>query len=161
MSGVNERIFVYLRVRADEQVLAKSKVRELRALGNLLADFLVEGSLGAMDHPPPPGASVAVEYVDAATDQPLVRFHADPETREFVVSGLIPAVYRDRMLGRGPAGVSVDRGQFERRAQGRLGDEGARELADRVFEKREVDLLGLIAKAIDAEGRFSVRVPMS
>lgn len=155
----DERIFVYLRLRAGGEILAKSKVRELKALGKMLADFAAESVIGASPRPDVSPSEIAFEYVDASNEQPLVCFRADVAARELVVNGCIPRAYRKRMLDSGPDGPTISRAAFEERARQRVGEAAAHELAERAFEK-QIDLLGLIEKAIDAEGSFSVRVPM-
>lgn len=153
-----ERIFVYLRVREGEAVVSRSKVRELRALGGLLAELMADSVLGAVPREVEPG-EVRVEYVDASTDEPLVGFEADRERGELLVSGRIPERYRARMLGRSDDGAAITREELERRLAARLGEGTARELADDAF-RSNVDLLAMIERAIDESGKFVVRVPM-
>lgn len=154
----SERILVYLRIRAGREVVSRSKVRELRALGGLLADFMADAANGMSTKGLDAEGGVAIEYVDARDDRALVAFEADPAKGELVVSGQIPAAYRARMLGRGPDGASVSRADLERRLGERTGAEEAQRIADGLFESK-LDLLSLIERAIDAEGRFVVRVP--
>jgi len=155
----DDRIFVYLRVRSGERVLSRSKVRELRALGGLLAEFMADSVIAGAPQDLEPGAEVRVEYVDASNGEPLVGFEADRDRGELVVSGRIPDRYRARMLGQGADGTSISREEFERRAGAKLGEEAAHELADEAFRSK-VDLMALIERAIDATGMFVVRLPM-
>ncbi len=154
----SERIFVYLRVKTGDEVVSRSKVRELRALGALLAELMADTAAGAVPGILDPDAEIRVEYVDASTDEALVGFSADREREELVVSGKIPPRYRSRMLGPN-AEPGITREELERRAAAKLGEEAARELADGVF-RSELDLMGLIERAIDGDGKFLVRVPM-
>src|SRR5207249_3566474 len=116
------------------------KVRELRALGGLLAEFMADSVIGAVPRDVEPGAEVRVEYVDASNDEPLVGFEADRARAELVVSGCIPERYRARMLGRNADGAAISREDFERRVGAKLGDGAAREFADQAF-RSNVDLM--------------------
>lgn len=157
---MDDRVFIYVRLRLGEHVLARTKIRELAGLGSLLADFLrstmSEGvDLSKVDAPPDEGP--VMEYVDAGTEAVLIAFRVDLARREQVVAGQIPAAYRRRMLDPQVSSFSSDR--FVERAAPGLTPEKKEELAHWLVRGR-FDLLGRIRDAMDADGRFEVHLPL-
>jgi hypothetical protein len=154
-----ERVFIFIRLRIGERVLARTKIRELGGLGTLLADFLRTSVADGIDIRPgelPPGAAPVMEYVDANTDRALIAFRVDTERQEQVIEGQIPAAYRRRMLDPEVSSFSSDR--FVERAAPGLPSEQKERLAE--FVRSRVDLLGRIKEAMDGDGRFEVHVPL-
>jgi hypothetical protein len=155
----DDRIFIYLRLQAGEQVLKRSKIREFAGLGTLLADFRRE-LVGSGDPLPGLRAGVlpALEYVDADSDEVLISFQVDPGAGEQVISGRIPAAYRPRMLDPQHATFSTDR--FVARAAPEL-DEAQRQDYARRLARSGQDVMTRIREAIDAEGHFELHLPLA
>lgn len=125
-----ERVFIYVRLRLGEHVLARSKIREFGALGGLLADFLRTLGTDGVDLDGvevEPGALPIMEYAEAGSDRTLIAFKVDPERQEQVVEGCIPRPYRRRMLDPKASSFSSDR--FVERAAPDLPQERKDELA--------------------------------
>ena len=155
---MDEKIFLYLRLRIGDAVLGKSKIREFAALGRLLADFLRATLQGGLKLPEgvAPGVPV-LDYVDANTEQVLIGFQVDPQERTQVVAGCIPPSHQRRMLD--PERTSFPISQFTSRAGQDLPPEERAKLEERVTRSR-LDLLNRIREALDEEGRFEIRVPL-
>lgn len=161
MNDTEERVFIYVRLRLGDRVLARTKIREFGGLGTLLADFLrvLSGDgldLEGVEHRP--GVLPIMEYVDAGTDATLIAFRLDTERQEQVIDGRIPPAYRRRMLD--PKASSFSSAGFVERAAPDLPVERKEELARRLVESR-FDLLARIREAMDAEGRFEVHLPLA
>lgn len=156
-----DRVFIYVRLRLGERVLARTKIREFGGLGTLLADFLRtlgdgEGfDLSGVE--PTPGAVPIMEYVDASSGDSLIAFRVDPGQQErVVVAGRIPPAYRRRMLDPKASSFSSDR--FVERAAPGLSQERKDELAKKLVESR-FDLLARIRESMDEAGNFEVQLP--
>lgn len=158
----SDRVFIFVRLRLGERVLARTKIREFGGLGTLLADFLrtLNGGdgLDLSDVELTPGAAPVMEYVDANSGDSLIAFRVDPGQGErVVVAGRIPCAYRRRMLDPKASSFSSDR--FVERAAPDLSQERKDELARRLVESR-FDLLARIREALDADGNFEVQLPI-
>lgn len=161
MNEVDERVFIYVRLRLGERVLARTKIREFGGLGTLLADFLrvlsADDGLDLDGVEQRPGVLPVMEYADAGNDATLIAFRLDAERQEQVIDGVIPPRYRRRMLD--PRASSFSSEGFVERAAPDLPPERKEELARFLGETR-LDLLTRIREAMDAEGRFEVHLPL-
>ena len=146
MDALEPRIFIYLQLSCEGEVLVKSKIREFRALGTLLADMMglvVKSGLQGREN-----LSEAVfEYIDANTKNVLLRLHSDDDG--LYVSGNIPEAYQERMLGEEHQ-QSVNMESFVERA-GRELDETEKQKLSRLATQRHYSLLEMIRKNIDGE----------
>lgn len=154
---MDEKVFLYLRLVLGDEVIAKSKIRELAGLGSLLAQFLhstlqggVELPEGGLERAP------ALEYVDANSGEILIRFRADPGAHVQVIEGRIPPSYQARMLD--PTTTQISLQGFSQTVGEDLPDQQRRELSERLA-RAQIDVLERIRAALDDEGRFEVRVP--
>jgi hypothetical protein len=89
------RIFLFLQLRIDDEILRRTKIRELRGLRSLLSDLLED----ILARPLPSGLplkDLVFEYIDANSRQVLVSMRAEAEGLK--VSGQIPKGYQPRML---------------------------------------------------------------
>lgn len=157
VGAVNEKVFIYLRLVLGSETIAQSKIRELAGLGSLLAQFLhrtleqgVELPESAADQVP------ALDYVDANTEEVLIRFRADPIRQVQVIEGRIPPPYQARMLDPSTSQVSLQ--SFAQRVAEDAPDQKRRELSERLA-RAQISVLDRIRDAMDDEGRFEVRVP--
>lgn len=158
----DERIFIYLRLRLGEHVLARTKIREFGGLHTLLADFLRAAITDGLDVSKVDlsrGGTPVMEYVDAAGDSVLMTFRVDLARQEHVVEGTIPARYRQRMLD--PAVSACSPQRFVERAMPDQPLERKEALASWVGRSATgLDLLARIRDVIDADGRFRVQLPL-
>jgi hypothetical protein len=155
---VDDKVFVYLQLRVGETVASRSKIREFAALGPLLPGFLqqavVDGTRVAAASAEP--GAPALEYVDANTDEVLIRFQLDGDRGQQVVEGCIPPAYQARMLDPEVSALSVAR--FTRAAEESLSPEEQAEVQERLQE--QPDLLEAIRLAMDPAGRFRLELPL-
>jgi hypothetical protein len=152
MEVVEPRIFIYLRLSCEGEVLVKSKIREFRALGSLLADMMglvVKKGIHGREK-----LSAAVfEYVDANTDKVLLRLRSD--NSGLVVSGHIPRDYQKRMLS--PENHhAIGMENFIQRA-GRELDEIEKQKLSHMATQQHHSLLEMIRKNIDGDD-FEFRI---
>jgi hypothetical protein len=158
----DERIFIYLRLRLGEHVLARTKIREFGGLQSLLADFLRAAITDGLDVSKVDlsrGVAPVMEYVDAAGDVVLMTFRVDLARQEHVVKGAIPARYRQRMLD--PAVSACSPQRFVERAAPDMPPQEKAALASWVGRSASgLDLLARIRDVIDADGRFEVHIPL-
>ncbi len=157
VDGVNEKVFIYLRLVLGSETIAQSKIRELAGLGSLLAQFLhrtleqgVELPESAADQVP------ALDYVDANTEEVLIRFRADATRQVQVIEGRIPPSYQERMLDPSTSQVSLQ--HFAQTVADDAPDQKRRELSERLA-RAQISVLDRIRDAMDDDGRFEVRVP--
>ena len=156
---MDDKVFIYLRLRLDEAVLARSKIREFAGLGSLLAQFLrqtVEDGVELPEGAPAQGVQV-LDYVDANTDRNLISFRVDPVAQVQVIEGCIPPLYQPRMLDPDASAFSWHR--FVDRAAPELTEE-RKEALSQHLSRSQNDLIERIRATIDDEGRFEVRVPL-
>lgn len=144
-----ERLFLYLRLRRGDELVARSKIREFAGLGALMADFLRSTPL------PPEGPLPVLEYVEAGNEEVLLSFAADPDGNGLRVRGRIPPEHRQRMLD--PAAASCSVFSFVDRAAPELTEEERERMAERIGAGP--DLLARIRAALDDEGRFELLLP--
>lgn len=158
VEDVDEKVFIYLRLVLGDEVLAKSKIRELAGLGSLLAQFLHSTLQHGVELPQDDAVDriPALDYVDANTEQVLIRFRIDPLEQVQVIEGCIPPAYQERMLDPATTQISLD--SFTRNLGEDISDQQQRELSERLA-RAQIDVLGRIRAALDDEGRFEVRVP--
>lgn len=151
-------MFIYLRLVLGTETLATSKIRELAGLGSLLAQFLHQTLEQGVELPPEADENQipALDYVDANTEEVLIRFRADPEARVQVIEGRIPLPYQARMLD--PATSQVSLQSFAQNVAKDIPDQKRRELSERLA-RAQIDVLDQIRENMDDEGRFEVRVP--
>jgi hypothetical protein len=155
---VDEKVFIYLRLVLGTETLATSKIRELAGLGSLLAQFLHRTLQQGVELPPEAGEDQvpALDYVDANTEEVLIRFRADPEAQVQVIEGRIPPPYQARMLD--PATSQISLQSFSRKVAEDVSDQKRRELSERLA-RAQINVLEQIRENMDDEGRFEVRVP--
>lgn len=160
LRDVDERVFIYVRLRIGKHVLARTKIREFAGLGSLLADFLRSTMSDGVDLSQieiTKDDSPVMEYVDAASEAVLIAFRVDLQRQEQVVAGKIPPHYRRRMLDPQVSSFSSDR--FVERAAPDLSPEKKEALAEWLVKSR-FDLLARIKDAMDDEGQFEVHLPL-
>lgn len=162
MSESVDKVFVYLRLMLGETELTRSKIREIAGLGTLLAQFLHRTLAEGVDPPPeadPADPQVpALDYVDANTEEVLIRCRVDPDEQVQVMEGRIPPPYQGRMLS--PAATQVSRRFSEAEEEGESsGDKERRALSVRLAES-QISHLGRIRESLDGEGRFRLAVPL-
>lgn len=152
--GLNaeDRVFLYLRMVADGQAIARTKVRELAGLPGALADLAGSMLRGEVDVPA--GALPRIEYVDNDTEQVLIAMYVDEGDQ--VIEGQIPARARKRMLDE-ETRIDVDR--FEERAARGL-DHAQRAQLDQSLSRQRHDIRTLIREHIRDDGSFYIRVPL-
>lgn len=155
---MDEKVFIYLRLVLGDEVIAKSKIRELAGLGSLLAQFMHATLQGGVELPPDAGLErrPALDYVDANSGEILIRFRADPGAQVQVIEGRIPPSYQARMLD--PSTTQISLQGFSQTVGEDLPDQARRELSERLA-RAQIDVLERIRGALDDEGRFEVRVP--
>ena len=150
-------MFIYLRLVLGTETLATSKIRELAGLGSLLAQFLHRTLEQGVELPDETEDQVpALDYVDANTEEVLIRFRADPEARVQVIEGRIPLPYQARMLDPTTSQVSLQ--SFSQKIAEDVSDQKRRELSERLA-RAQINVLEQIRANLDEEGRFEVRVP--
>lgn len=151
-------MFIYLRLVLGSETLAKSKIRELAGLGSLLAQFLHRTLEEGVELPPEAGEDQvpALDYVDANTEEVLIRFRADATQQVQVIEGRIPPPYQERMLDPSTSQVSLQ--SFTQKVADDVSDQKRRELSERLA-RAQISVLDRIRDAMDDEGRFEVRVP--
>ena len=162
MSDSVDKVFVYLRLVLGETELTRTKIREIAGLRTLLAQFLHRTLAEGVDPPPeadPADPQVpALDYVDANTDQVLIRCRVDPDEQMQVMEGQIPPSYQERMLS--PDATQVSRRFSEAEApEDSKGDQERRALSVRLAES-QISHLGRIRESLDEEGRFRLAVPL-
>lgn len=159
---MTEKVFIFLRLRLGEALLARSKIREFAGLGSLLAEFLKGTLTRGVELPasydPSLGEVPVLEYVDANTDEVLIGFRVDPRQNQQIIAGRIPPSYQPRMLDPDQTTTSINR--FAERAGEDLPPERRLELSSRLV-RSQIHLLERIRNVIDDEGNFEVRVPLS
>lgn len=156
---MEDKVFVYLRLRRGETEISRTKIREVAGLGSLLAEFFREAIQTGIHLSPAggPDATPVMEYVDANTERVLVRVGIDPARRVQVIEGCIPPSYQSRMLDPDAASYSVDR--LREKATEDLPPEERNEI-DQRLEGPQADLLAQIREAMDAEGNFRIQLPL-
>lgn len=159
---MDDKVFIYLRLRVGDHVLTRSKIRELAGLGSLLAQFLRKTLEQEVELPAEVAAAndqvvPTLDYVDANTEQNLISIRVDPEQREQVIEGCIPPGYQERMLD--PESTAFSLTRFVDGAASDMPPERREELTRRL-SRSQTNLLDRIRETIDAEGRFEVRVPL-
>jgi len=159
---MDDKVFIYLRLRVGDHVLTRSKIRELAGLGNLLAQFLRQTLEQEVELPEDVAAAhdnvvPTLDYVDANTEQNLISIRVDPVEREQVIEGCIPPVYQGRMLD--PESTAFSLTRFVDGAAADMPPERREEIARRLARSQH-NLLDRIRETIDGEGRFEVRVPI-
>ena len=171
MSESVDKVFVYLRLMLGETELTRSKIREIAGLGTLLAQFLHRTLAEGVDPPPeadPADPQVpALDYVDANTEEVLIRCRVDPDEQVQVMEGRIPPSYQERMLSPDATVVSRRFSEAEGEEDSRdskgdrdsRGDRERRALAVRLAES-QIEHLGRIRESLDEEGRFRLAVPL-
>lgn len=147
------RIFIYLRLRRGQDLIAKTKIREFRGLGSLLADMtqkVMAGDIEAtkLDEDP------VFEYVDANSEQPLLVMRTRGD--DLHVSGTIPSEYQARMLN--PEEGSMRVSQFVERASSTLDFEDQQTLRQ-IAGQRQRSLLQMIRNELKEDGHFEFLVP--
>lgn len=155
---MDDKVFIYLRLRIGDRILSRSKIREFAGLGSLLADFLrstMSGGIEIPDELDPVDRVPVLDYVDANTENVLISFRVDPVQKVQIVEGRIPPAYQDRMLD--PEATTFSLGRFTDRAAEGLSEERRRELSERLA-RSQLDLLGRIKSTMDEEGNFLVQV---
>lgn len=158
---MDEKVFLYLQLSIGDTSLVRSKIREFAGLGSLLAQFLNRTLRDGVELPPEleGGSEVpSLDYVDANTDEVLIRFRVDPIEREQVIEGKIPPLYQERMLDPEATATSLERFSAAAAAEGM--NEDHREALSARLARSQIGVLGAIRDSIDAEGRFRVRVPL-
>lgn len=150
------RIFIFLRLRCGDRVLVKTRIRELRALGGLLADLLRAFMEGEVERPEDPSRS-CFEYVDANTGQPLLTMTAEDDGLR--MTGRIPEEYRERMLA-DRSGLELSTDAFIERATRDVDDEIAREMVESFVEDSSLPLQEMIRRNMDDDGRFDFELPL-
>lgn len=149
MEVQDNKIFIYVRLRDDKEVLYKSRIREFAAIGKILADFMKEvlARFGMQSL-----KSAHLEYVDANTDMVLISFRRDVIRQQYIVSGLIPTEYRSRMLSEEETKLKMPATEFVDKIATDL-DPLQKPL---LYEKLQhsVDILKLIRQNIHANGEF-------
>ncbi len=147
---MDNKVFVYLRLRIGETTLSQSKIREFGALGTLLPQFLRQTVEQGIRIPQVLEESRPVlDYVDANTDDVLISFRLDPVARVQVIEGRIPPAYQSRMLDPNASSFSFRRFMANAVPEGQPMPRVPR-----------VDLLQRIREAIDGEGYFLVQLPI-
>jgi len=150
------RIFIYLRLRDGERELVRTKIREYRALGTLLADLTGKFLGGEVKQPESP-QDLIFEYMDANSDVALVQLCSGDKA--LLISGVIPEDYRPRMLAENSSegGIAID--HFIDRAGADLKDPEREELAG-LLAQPSVPLMTMIRMAIQPDGSFQIRLPV-
>jgi hypothetical protein len=155
---VDDRVFIHVQLRKGDRVVLRSKVREFAALAKSMATLLKEVLDARMEAADTVEASgpVVLECVDANTEQVLVRFRTEEAERVQVIEGCFPLAYQKRLLDPGEASVSASKWMND---VGELDEDQTRDLAARI-ERAPSNLIDLIRKNMDQEGRFVVRIPV-
>lgn len=159
---MSAKVFIFLRLRLGEALLARSKIREFAGLGSLLADFL-RGTLSQGvelpdSYDPALGEVPVLEYIDANTEEVLIGFRVDPSQNLQIIAGRIPPDYQHRMLD--PSQTTTSINNFAERAGEDLPPDRRQELSSRLV-RSQIHLLERIRDVIDDEGYFEVRVPLA
>lgn len=156
---MDDKVFIYLRLRLGDTALSRSKIREFGGLGSLLPQFLRQTVAQGVELPSNfnDDQRPVLDYVDANTERVLISFHLDPVNRVQIVEGCIPPAYQERMLD--PEATSFSLRRFVATAHEELStaeqDEVTRRLAG-----SQIDLLEQIRQTMDDEGNFVVEVPL-
>lgn len=156
---MDEKVFIYLRLRTGERLVARSKIREFGGLGSLLVQFLRQTLAQVPEDsldPERDGVPV-LDYVDANSDRPLISFHVDPIQRVQIIRGCIPPAYQGRMLDPHSTTFSV-----QHFVASTLEDAPAserHELSERLA-RSQLNLLERIRQTMDADGNFDLQVPL-
>lgn len=154
---MDERVFLYLRLRVGATVLSRSKICEFAALGRHMARFLNETLSSGIELPPgTEDAPPVLEYVDANTERVLIAFRTDLDSRVQVIEGCIPPAKQTRLLD--PDQTSFAMGTFVEEAKDGLPLEQRSQLDER-FAHSYHDVLARIRESMDDEGHFEVRIP--
>ena len=151
----SDRVFVYVRLVAGHDVFHRSKIREFAGMGGLLADLL--RGVAQAERPLPPDEVPALEYVDANSEQVLIRFQIDPARNLHRISGTIPPSPQPRMLD--PQAGRVPTRRFVERAAPELSPE-RRDAVARDLASQRHDVLDKIREAIQPDGTFEVLMPL-
>jgi hypothetical protein len=147
---VDNKVFVYLRLRIGETTLSQSKIREFGALGSLLPQFLKQTVERGIQIPQAIEESRPVlDYVDANTDDVLISFRLDPVARVQVIEGRIPPAHQGRMLDPNASSFSFRRFMASAVPEGQP-----------LPQMPRVDLLQRIRETIDEDGYFLVQLPI-
>jgi hypothetical protein len=155
---VDDKVFIYLRLRLGETVLSRSKIREFGGLGSLLPQFLRQTVAKGVELPATfEGERPVLDYVDANTERVLISFHLDPTNRVQIVEGCIPPAYQGRMLD--PEATSFSLRRFVVTAHEELTTADQDEITKRLAGS-QIDLLEQIRQTMDDEGNFVVEVPL-
>lgn len=156
---MDEKVFIYLRLRLGDRALSRSKIREFAGLGSLLVQFLRRTLSDGLDLPeeePWDGVPV-LDYVDGNTDEVLISFHVDPTHKVQVIEGCIPPRYQHRMLD--PNATAFSLSNLEQWGAEALSEERRAKLSEQLA-RSQTNLLERIRDQIDPEGHFVVRVPL-
>lgn len=157
MENVEPKIFLFLRLRCDGELIAKTKIREFRALGKLLADLTRSFLQGDIDRPEDPTETL-FEYVDANSGEPLLSLRSTGSGLS--VSGYFPPEYHPRMLDEEGQEDQFSMSDFVERASRGLDDERKEELAGMV-SRSNTSLLAHIKRHIGDDGRFDFDLPIT
>ena len=147
-----------MRLRIDDTVLSKSKIREFAALASLLPQFLRQTVERGVELPHDAEGRPVLEYVCANTDQVLIGFRIDPSAQVQVIEGCIPPAYQGRMLDPQASTFSLSKLMATAIPEGLPADRRD-ELAKHLANRR-TDLLQEIRRAIDPDGFFELRLPI-
>jgi hypothetical protein len=153
MESKEPRIFIFLRLRCGGEILVRSKIREFRALGSLLADMM--GLVVKEDlHREADLTQAIFEYVDSNTGKVLLQLRSDDQG--LLVSGSIPLEYQKRMLGT-EQNQAINMAGFVKRA-GRELDDADKQRLSHLATQRHHSLLEMIRAKIEGEDfKFRIR----
>jgi hypothetical protein len=158
---VDDKVFVYLQLRAGDRVFSRTKIREFAGLGSLMAEMLRETAGRGLELPLDESAQEegtrVLEYVDANTERILISFRVDPIRRVQVIEGCIPPAYQHRMLNPACASVSLD--QFMERATEGLSEAQQSDLTESLA-RSHVNMIERIREVMDDEGSFLIHIPL-
>lgn len=149
---LDDKIFIYLRFRDENETLLQSRIREFATIGKLLADFIKSVYDKYGFHILEKGN---LEYVDANSDLVLVSFKRDLIKEKLIISGLIPKIYQRRMLDEVETVVHFSLDDF---IENITDDPLEKAMVYQRVEKTPYNILHLIKENIDTYGEFYIEL---
>ncbi len=149
---VDNKIFIYLRLRDDKKILGKTRIREFAGITKLLADFIQEiwekFGLETLK-------IATLEYMDANSDMVLISFRHDIVKQQMIIAGLIPKEYQSRMLNEEEVKLKVPLEEFLQKNIDGVTSKHSAVLKKRM-EQSIPNILSLIKKNINENGEFYI-----
>jgi hypothetical protein len=148
----DKKIFIYLRLRDEKEIVCKSKIREFAGLSKLMMEFtrdvIERFGLEIL-------RAGVMEYVDANTELILLSFKQDMIQQKIILSGLIPKEYQSRMLNLEEVSVRISKQEIANKISENL-DPTLKAIIFQRIQYLNFNILYLIKNNINENGEFYV-----